>query len=179
MWSLGVELLTPHEPIRESMGPKAIQQRKLAMAEAENILKELAKKRVWVIFEKPSPEWCEPLFRFVDWINRGNLICKQDSTIDKSYLEESRKPVVISLDRLRLEFPNVEAFDPLPVVCPEERCLAIDDKGPIVFDADHLSGHANDLLKPAFWRLISHLRGHLPDRAVASAKKEGVDRDYS
>jgi SGNH domain (fused to AT3 domains) len=96
----------------------------------------------------------------VDWFNRGNPICKYGPTIDKNYLEELRKPAVNGFDRLRMEFPTVQVFDSLPILCPEEECLAFDDKGPIVFDADHLSGHANDLLQPAFWGLVSQLIRH-------------------
>ena len=60
-----------------------------------------------------------------------------------------RRPVLTAMMTLAGDMPAVSVWDPFPILCPADPCRALDDRGrPQVFDADHLSGHGNDLLYP-------------------------------
>jgi hypothetical protein len=39
------------------------------------------------------------------------------------------------------QFPQVVVFDPRPLFCQGERCMASDGDGPYYFDGNHLNWH--------------------------------------
>ena len=59
--------------------------------------------------------------------------------------------MVASIERLMVALPGLETWDPLPQLCPNpDRCDALVNDHPILFDGDHLSAFGNRLVFPSF-----------------------------
>ena len=65
-----------------------------------------------------------------------------------------RAPVVEALHGLAMRFPRLIVWDPFPVLCPGTICAAADERGPLFFDGDHLSGVGNRVVYPSFAALL-------------------------
>jgi hypothetical protein len=56
----------------------------------------------------------------------------------------------------------------MPLLCPHTNCSAYLEGRPLYFDGDHLSGHGNRLLYPAFLReVLGHSPVDVGQRSVA------------
>jgi peptidoglycan/LPS O-acetylase OafA/YrhL len=120
------------------------------LAEARGILVDLAGTGARIVFEAPKPIYRAPPFRCADWFNRGHPDCAVGLTMKRAELERMRRPVLTAMRTLAQDLPAVSVWDPFPILCPADPCRALDGQGrPQVFDADHLSGHGNDLLYPS------------------------------
>ena len=75
----------------------------------------------------------------------------------KVILLEHRKPVMKSLNKLRILFPNIIIWDPFPILCKTDICSAFDKNLPLFFDGDHLSAHGNRILYPSFLSIIKKI----------------------
>jgi hypothetical protein len=129
--------------------------RDLAEREAAAATQRLAATGARLVFEAPEPIFKSPTFRCADWFNAGNPICAEGLTMDRAELETRRGPVLQAIRRLMAADPRIEVWDPFPILCPGTRCSALDGDAPLFFDADHLSGHGNDVLEPAFTRSMN------------------------
>jgi len=109
-----------------------------------------------IVFEAPKPLFRSPPFRCSDWFNRGNPICAAGLSESRAAIEAYRQPVLDSLRRLGSGL-GASVWDPLPVLCPTERCESVRKQGPLYFDGDHLSADGNRLLLPSFASFIAAL----------------------
>ncbi len=128
--------------------------RHAAVREAQELLGSLALKGVAVVFERPPPIFRSPPFRCSDWFNAANPVCAGGFAVARSDIDALRRPVLTAMGEISSAIPSVTAWDPLPLLCPTETCNAFVDGKPLFFDADHLSGHGNAVLFPAF---VTHL----------------------
>ena len=63
-------------------------------------------------------------------------------------MEELRAPVLAAMRMIAAADPGTVSWDPSPILCPGTTCSAMTPAGPLFFDGDHLSGHANEVLYP-------------------------------
>lgn len=128
-----------------------------AAQEAVALLSGLDEKGVRILIEAPKPVFRVPLFRCSDWFNRGNPVCAGGTVMPRELIETMRAPMLDRMARIGRALPATEVWDPLPLLCGETECDARRDGKPLVFDADHLTGHANDLLLDSFLDRIGAL----------------------
>lgn len=128
-----------------------------ALQQASQLIEILQKAGLVVIFDAPKPVFPSPPFRCADWFNHSNPICNGGLSVMRSVLLNRRQPVMQSLARLQLEHPGLVVWDSFPILCPSEICYAYDGNKPLFFDGDHLSGHGNRVLYPAFLSLLRTL----------------------
>lgn len=126
-----------------------------ATDQASRFLETLSRQGVKVVLEAPTPQFKSPPYRCSDWFNRSNPICAAGFVISRSEEEERRSAAVRVEKHLAATIPGVTVWDPLPVLCDQSWCNAYDDKGPLFFDDNHLSGHGDDVL---FHSFAAHLR---------------------
>ncbi len=115
---------------------------------------------VHVIFEGPKPLFRAPPFRCADWFDRHNPICLGGLDMSRAELDEYRQPVLQSFAYVQRQLPQIEIWDPFPLLCPESTCRALRDGHPLFMDGDHLSGYGNLQLLPAFTRFMESRLGH-------------------
>jgi peptidoglycan/LPS O-acetylase OafA/YrhL len=107
-----------------------------------------------IVFEGPTPIFRTPGFRCADWYDSHNPVCASGDTMPRAQLERSRQPILREFAAAGGRDPGVGVWDPFPILCPGEICRARDAGGPLFLDADHLSGHGNDVLYPSFARFM-------------------------
>ncbi len=129
--------------------------RVLAEQEAKAATDRLAATGARLVFEAPPPIFRSPTFRCTDWFNASNPVCAEGLTMGRADLEIRRAPVIQAMRRLALANPRISIWDPFPILCPGIRCSALDGRSPLFFDGDHLSGHGDDVLEPAFTRTMN------------------------
>lgn len=135
-------------------GEEGVKGRERGFEDALRILPPLASKNVKIIFEAPKPIFEVAAFRCSDWFNRSNPLCRYPTNVAKDRIQTLRQPVISAIDRIASSVPGVRIWDPLPVLCPDEFCEAVRGGRPLFFDADHLSGYANDLLATSFEEIV-------------------------
>ena len=129
--------------------------RVLAEQEAATTTRRLTATGARLVFMAPGPVFRSPPFRCADWFNASNPVCAHGLTIDREEVETLRAPAMASIHRLMAANAEVGVWDTLPILCPGTRCSAFDGTKPLYFDADHLSGHGDDVLEPAFTRAMN------------------------
>jgi len=154
----------------KTFGPQADADRKRTEDYAVAVLKEFTDRGVRVVFEAPKPLYKAPLFRCADWFDQDNPICAPGFEMPRSMLEALRAPVLTSYANIASRLSNVEVWDPLPVLCSDEVCNAMDGNKPLFFDGDHLSGHGNMVLLPSFTEFLEPRLGRYP-----AALEQGID----
>lgn len=126
-------------------------ERERALVEAVDYFKPLVAKGVIVIVEGPKPVFKIPPFRCSDWFNASNPICADGPTVSRSELAQRSQGVRQTINELMGEVPGLTLWDPFPILCPGDVCSAYAGNGkPLVFDGDHLSRYANEVLRPSF-----------------------------
>lgn len=152
-WNIFLE----HE-VEYSMFSEATQKnRQIAVNEAIDVLKQVSKKGIKVIFEAPKPLFKSPAFRCSDWFNHMNPICQHGLSVSRQKMLDYRQPVMDSLYQIQAQLPEIRLWDPLPILCPDANCLAIKNSVPLYFDGDHISGYANELLSGNFFQQVKQL----------------------
>ncbi|MBX3698915.1 MAG: acyltransferase family protein [Dokdonella sp.] len=116
-------------------------------------LRTLRDAGVRIVFEAPKPLLPVPAFRCSDVFNAGNPVCAAGLSVSRSAMEDYRRPVVASLDRLASAL-DASVWDPFDLLCPGPTCTAARDDHPLFFDGDHISAYANRLLYPSFAKFI-------------------------
>jgi len=150
-------LRLPRFSERRSANPGAAQ-RAEAYGEARRLLSRLAGTGAILVLEAPKPIFRSPLYRCVDWFNRGNPACAGGFHMPQGQLASLRAAPLEAMRRLARDVPNVSLWDPFPILCPADPCDALRAGQPLFQDEDHLSGHANDLLYPHFRRFLEAQR---------------------
>ena len=129
-----------------------------ARASADAVLAPLQAAGLSVLIDAPSPVFKAPANRCSDPFNRTNPICAPGLTMQRDRLLQLRAPQMHLLTLLAAEYPALNIWDPLPILCPGEVCSAYDSDGkPLFADSDHLSGHGNRVLEPWFTQLLIQL----------------------
>jgi len=108
-----------------------------------------------IILEAPKPVMKDALFRCADWFNRSNSYCRvpPGTKLDEMLLRRSR-----SLNYIRAvsaQSDQISIWDPLPALCPQNRCEGYVGQRPLYNDTDHLSAYGNDFLFPKFERYLT------------------------
>jgi hypothetical protein len=75
----------------------------------------------------------------------------------RKFLLDLRQPIMVSLAVLSEKYPRLVIWDPFPILCPQELCAAVDPRGPLFFDGDHLSGNGNLILYPSFLATLKQI----------------------
>ena len=135
-------------------GEKALSDRKAALHETVELIKRLEKLQLHIVIDAPKPIFKSPPFRCADWFNDSNPICLPGLTLKRDFLLEHRKAVMNSLSLLGNEFPKLIIWDPFPILCGSDICSSFDNKKPLFFDGDHLSGYGNMVVYEDFKRFI-------------------------
>lgn len=122
-----------------------------ARLSAHAVLTRLEALQVQVLIDAPKPLFKAPPNRCSDWFNRRNPICAAGLRVGRANLEQLRAGQMALLATLQLNYPNLNVWDPLPLLCPGLTCAAYDPDGqPLYNDSDHLSGHGNRVLLASF-----------------------------
>jgi peptidoglycan/LPS O-acetylase OafA/YrhL len=141
------------EPELRKYHPPKIYTEAIIAAELER-LRPFSDMGVRVIFEAPKPVYKYAPVRCSDWFNRWNPHCQVEPVMAAEQQLRRANMLGVFADIMRRE-PRIELWDPFPLLCPAELCLAMKDGKPLVSDGDHLSGYANDLLSPHFFNFIN------------------------
>jgi len=128
-----------------------------AEREAESILSRLQALKLQVIIDAPLPVFRTPAYRCADPFNRMNPACAGGLSVPRSQMDALRAPQMAMLARLATKYPALHVWDPLPLLCSDLSCTAMDGDMPLFFDQDHLSGYGNRLLLPDFDRLLMQI----------------------
>lgn len=147
------------EVIEAAMGSTAATKRSHAVTAAIAVLTPFSIAGVSVLFEAPKPIFKASGFRCSDWFNRTNPACTDGLTIERALIGDMRRPVLDAFAEISRKVPGVHVWDPLPVLCPTDRCEAVPNGQPLFFDGDHVSGLANVLLTPSFTKAVSEVLG--------------------
>ena len=148
-WARGEE-----EVLNEVLSEFTPKQIEGAQASAESVLTRLMAARVQVLIDAPKPVFKAPPYRCSDWFNQMNPICTPGFSMERDQLEQLRTPQMALIDRLTRQYPMLQVWDPLPLLCPGRTCSAFDGDKPLFRDADHLSGYGNRVLEPTFTRAL-------------------------
>jgi peptidoglycan/LPS O-acetylase OafA/YrhL len=145
-----------YEPERldRILNEKRRAQYRKALGQSREIVERLLSIGYIVIIDTPKPVFRAPLFRCSDWFNHMNPVCAPGFEVPAAELRDLDAPVLESLHTLKTEFPDLIVWDPFPILCPDNVCLAFRDGKPLFFDQDHLSGYGNQLLLPSFSKLL-------------------------
>ncbi|WP_434032005.1 acyltransferase family protein [[Pseudomonas] boreopolis] len=130
--------------------PAAVSGRAALAAATVAQLRPLDARGVHVVVEAPKPLLQAPPYRCSDGFNRGNPVCAKGIPIGRAAMEAYRAPALEALQEIVARLPNASLWDPFPLLCGPVQCTGEQDGRPLYFDADHLSGHGNRVLLPAF-----------------------------
>ena len=147
----------PDEQVHEAIfSDWAVDARAKAIVVAKDILHQFRAKGAQVIFEAPKPIFRSPIFRCAETYNRTNPSCSDGTEIDRSEMEQLRKPILGALMYLSASISDINIWDPFPILCPPgANCSAFSKSRPLFFDADHVSGYGNRLLLTSFQACVS------------------------
>ena len=136
--------------IAQEGSPGEMEERRKALAEANDLIGRFAATGLRVMIDAPKPVFMAEAFRCSDWFNRNNSVCRGGLELPRDELLALRKPVMDSLAALSIDYPDLVTWDPLPALCGRVTCRAVTKQGPLFFDGDHLSNLGNRVLYPHF-----------------------------
>ncbi len=129
--------------------------RVVARDDADRIISDFEELGLYVLIDAPKPVLRSSPYRCADWFNRSNPAGRLGMSVQRSYLEKLRQPVLESLTILREKHKYLHIWDPFPVLCTGVEFNAFDEGGlPVFFDSDHLSAHGNRLLVASFIKKV-------------------------
>lgn len=140
----------PKGPLQDAMHAEPLTARGPAISEAIAQLAPLAQRGVQVVVEAPKPLAVSPAFRCTDWFNRGNPVCRWGDDVSRDSVERYRADALAAVNAVAGSLPGARVWDPLPQLCSGQTCGAFKDGKPVIFDGDHLTGHANHMLLQPF-----------------------------
>lgn len=125
-----------------------------AVSDAPRWIEPLAAAGLQVVLEAPKPIFRAHPFACVEWWNRWNPACAAGLDERRLDLERYRAPVMEALTDLATTYPRTTLWDPLPSLCGEAVCSAMQAGRPLFFDGDHLSPYGNLVLLRSFQTAI-------------------------
>ncbi|MFO2461943.1 acyltransferase [Pseudomonas sp. 15FMM2] len=139
----------------EAMAELSAENIQAARTSAQAVLGRLKAIGAQVLIDAPKPIFKAPANRCSDWFNRMNPVCAPGLRIERAQLERLRAAQMSLLDELSREHPDLNVWDPMPLLCPGPVCSAYDSSGaPLFFDSNHLSGHGNRVLEPSLTQTL-------------------------
>lgn len=141
---------SPEGVLAEMASEPFVRERERQVAAALPELQALAARGVHVVLPAPTPVFRTVPYRCADGFNRHNPICRWGGELPRTQMEALQAPALAAFAALQQGLPHSSVWDPLPVLCPGPVCSTQRDGRPLLFDGDHLSGHANALLLPDF-----------------------------
>jgi hypothetical protein len=144
-----------------------------AAREAFRFARSMNPKAVQIVFEGPKPVFRSPPYRCSDWFNKSNPVCAGGFAIPRSDLEPARQQTLMPMYEIASLQPNVHVWDPFPALCPADVCYAFRAGRPLFFDADHISGYANEFLYPAFRHAIEGSFHSAPSTTSTGSRSQG------
>lgn len=157
------------DPPRDGFGAA----RASAIEEGRALIARIRSRGVSVLFAAPTPLFRSPAFRCSDWFNAANPVCEAGLSVARDEMEDLRAPVLAAMRTIAATDPAIGVWDPLPLLCPGATCSAVTPAGPLFFDGDHLSGHANAVLYPDLSRsLLAMLSAAARDDVRPEARLE-------
>lgn len=137
--------------VDEALSELTAEHQQAAQMAADTLLSRLQAAGLNILIDAPKPLFKAAPNRCSDWFNRMNPVCAPGLTMARDQLERLRAPQMQLLQRLQADYPALHVWDPLPLLCPGPICSAYDANAkPLFFDSNHLSGHGNRVLEPAF-----------------------------
>jgi peptidoglycan/LPS O-acetylase OafA/YrhL len=114
------------------------------VADAKTWIEPFTSRQVRVVFSLPTPVFRAPAMRCSDWFNSSNGICTNGMSIDRSFFESYRLPVVQMIRTLEQGDGLITSWDPVVSLCSSARCDSYRDGEPLVYDGDHFSTAGNE-----------------------------------
>lgn len=146
--------------IDAALGELTTERLDAAQLAAETLLGRLQTAGLNILIDAPKPLFKAAPNRCSDAFNRMNPVCAPGLTMARDELERLRAPQMALLQRLQAQYAALHVWDPLPLLCPGPTCSAYDDNAkPLFFDSNHLSGHGNRVLEPAFTEALLKIWG--------------------
>jgi peptidoglycan/LPS O-acetylase OafA/YrhL len=100
-----------------------------------------------VVLERPTP--ADPRLAPVSYLGRAEAW--GEASLYPRQLEEKRqRPIGAAIDAWLIRDPRVTATDPVPVLCPGDRCLFAHDGVPLYSDTHHLTKAGAFLVAPIY-----------------------------
>lgn len=134
------------EVLEKHFSDEAVRDRKEALEEISELIKEFESLGVEVLIDAPKPVLKTQPYRCSDWFNRNNPVAGPGIAIDRELLLDIREPMMESLELLLKRHTNLSVWDPFFILCENDG----DIDNPLFFDGDHLTGHGNRILAPSF-----------------------------
>jgi peptidoglycan/LPS O-acetylase OafA/YrhL len=128
-----------------------------SFSEADRMLSQFGKKNIRVLFDAPLPIFPVPAYRCADAYDRDNPLCANAPIVTKTFLLKYRAPVMDSLARLVKRHKNFDVWDPFNTLCPGSICSQFQNRKPLFFDTDHLSGYGDRILYTDFKARLYHI----------------------
>ena len=128
--------------------------RPAALAVSRRILQRLGRTGAMLVIEAPKPIFPSPPQRCLDWFNRSNPVCRGGFSTDRERARRLAAPAAATIVELRHAVPDLQVWDPFPVLCPGRTCSALDGRRALYTDTNHLSRTALVRLYPGFRGLV-------------------------
>lgn len=149
--------------VDEALSELTAENLEAARTAADTLLSRLQAAQLNILIDAPKPLFKAAPNRCSDGFNRMNPVCTPGLTMAREQLERLRAPQMELLQRLQADYPALHVWDPLPLLCPGLTCSAYDTNAkPLFFDSNHLSGHGNRVLEPAFTATLLKIWGVTP-----------------
>lgn len=126
-----------------------VEARAKALAEGNEIVKELQARGLFVILAAPTPVFVSPPDRCIRWFNEMNPICAGGFREPLDFQLELRAPVMDSYRELA-KTTGALLWDPFSLLCEEKYCYSEKDGRYLYVDQHHLSSNGNLLLVSSF-----------------------------
>jgi hypothetical protein len=65
------------------------------------------------------------------WFNRTNPVCDAGFSVSRKEIERRRSEVVEIAMAMTAALASVVLWDPLPILCSQQECSALDQSGPL------------------------------------------------
>lgn len=128
--------------------------REQAFNESLIVLDQMSRLTKNIVLDSAKPVFNYVAFRCADWYTANNPVCSFGGKISRSFFEEYRKSTMNTLFKIKENFPHIVIWDPIDDLCTAESCNVYKNGKPLFFDADHLSGYGNEILKLSFSDMI-------------------------
>lgn len=125
-----------------------------AYNESLAVIEQVSRLTKNIILDSPKPVFNYVAFRCADWYTQHNPICSYGAKVPRPFFDSYRESTMDSLFQVKKELPHIVIWDPVNELCTPKSCDVYRDGKPLYFDADHLSGYGNKVLKASFHEMV-------------------------
>jgi peptidoglycan/LPS O-acetylase OafA/YrhL len=148
------EKYDPQQILEKLHSDASAQDRKLALAHATTVVKQLQARGLNVVLAAPTPVFTAPPDRCNRWFNEINPICADGFSQPYEIERQYREPVMESYQALATTTGAI-LWDPFPLLCADGKtCPAKQGNHFLYIDQHHLSANGNLLLIDSFLALV-------------------------